>query len=125
MKAPADIPVAKTLPRSMPNSWVSRSTSATEEADVVDSLPVGHRGAAPVGPAEVDAVGINHHEPVLIGDGVVVRRRRLLSSGHTGAVQVYHQTVRLFDPGRDMHEVGALKSTDRDPGGKVTAGKRR
>ena len=69
-----------------------------EEAHIVDTLTVGYRGAASVGPAEVDAVGIDHDEPVLVGDGVVVRHRRLRARGHSGAVQVDHEARRLLEP---------------------------
>ena len=48
-----------------------------EEAHIVDALAVGYRCAAPVGPAEIDSVRVDHRESVLVGDGVVVGQRRL------------------------------------------------
>ena len=96
-----------------------------EEAHIVDTLTVGHRSATPVGPAEVDAVGIDHDEPVLISDGVVVRHRRLSATGHPGAVQVDHQAGGLRESGWGVYEVIALQSPERQAVGKVPSGNRR
>ena len=41
MNAPADIPVAKTRPRSMPKSWDEAIGERHEEAHIVDTLAVG------------------------------------------------------------------------------------
>ena len=70
-----------------------------QEADVVDALAVGHRRAAAVGPAHVDAVGVGDDEAVLVGDGVVVGDGGLLGAGLSGAVQVDDQAGRCSRPG--------------------------
>ena len=125
MNAPADIPVAKTRPGAMPYSRVSRSMSADEEPHVVDTLAVGDRRAAAVGPAEVDAIGVCHDEPVLVGDGVVVRQRRLPTAGRSGAVQIDHEACRMVEASRDMHLIGAWQSPDHQLTWSVSTGKRR
>src|SRR5205085_2172414 len=50
---------------------------------------------------------------MLVGDGVVVRQRSLLGSGHPGAMHVDHQAGRMVDPGRGVHQVCAIETTER------------
>ena len=115
MKAPADNPVAKTLPGEMLRSSVFVGQPLDErhqEAHVVDALAVGYRCSTTVSPAVVDAVRVHHGEPVLVGDGVVVRQRSLRASGLPCTVQVDHQAGWTFDVCRDVQLIGAVQAPE-------------
>ena len=78
MNAPADIPVAKTRPGC---DAVSRATSRSASAarKPTSSTPWRSGTEAPRPSAQLMSMpsGIDHDEPVLVGDCVVIRHRRL------------------------------------------------
>jgi hypothetical protein len=82
------------------------------EAHVVDALPIRHRGAATVGPAEVDPIGIGDGESVRVGHGVVVRERGLVAPGGACRVQIDDQTRRMRDTGRHVNGIGPGQSPE-------------
>ena len=86
-----------------------------DEPDVVDSLPVGHRRTAAVGPTEVDAVGVDHDEPVRIGYGVVVRFPLPTGSDRAGTVQIDDETRRMLEARRHVQAVCAGQASDVEP----------
>ena len=83
-----------------------------EEADVVDTLAIGCRCPASIGPALIDAIGIRDDEAERVGDGVVVRDRLLRCATGPGSVQVDHQTGRVVIADRGMDDVGALNTIE-------------
>ena len=97
MNAPADIPVAYTWPGSTPDAEVrgQLGDQPRDEPDVVDPLLIGRRRTAAVGPAEVDAVGVDHHEPVCIGRRVVVRYEVRVALPVVGVLDPQHRFVHV------------------------------
>ena len=86
-----------------------------DEPDVIDSLPVGHRRSAAVGPTEVDAVGVDHDEPVRIGDGIVVRFPLPIRPDRPGTMEIHDETGRMLETRRHVQAVGAGQSPEVKP----------
>ena len=80
MNAPADSPGGEHMPAVNAEVLCEPIGQLHEEADIVDALAIGYRGAASIGPTEVDAFRNNHDKSVLISDGVVVRHRGLCAA---------------------------------------------
>ena len=87
----------------------------SDEPDVVDPLAVGHRRTTAVGPTEVDAVGVDHDEPVRIGYGVVVRFPLPTGPDRPGTVQIHDETRRMLETRRHVQAVGAGQAPEVKP----------
>ena len=86
-----------------------------DEPHVIDSLLVGHRSTTAIGPAEVDAVGVHHDEPVRIGDGVVVRIPLPTGADHPGTVQIHDEPRGMLETRRHVKAVCAGQSPEVKP----------
>jgi len=75
-----------------------------QEPHIVDVAAVRGAGAAPVSPVPVDAVGVDDHEAVRVGDGVEARQPLLLGPRTAPAVEVQHQAGGMAR--RFMDQVG-------------------
>ena len=73
MNAPADMPGGVHATGVNAEIGYQFADQSCDEAHVVDSLPVGYRRTAAIGPAEINAVGVSDDESVRVGDGIEVR----------------------------------------------------